>query len=92
MMTGSERLVVADEAPASAAALARFEQVRALVTAFDLPAEPPVYDLLWRYVRDEHHELSLAVDRAIAENNFNLPALMAIRFKHVDSITTGEVA
>lgn len=86
------RLVAAAEAPASTAALAWFDQIRALVLAHDLPPEPPIYDLLWRYVRDEHHDLSLAVDRAIATDSFNLPAIMELRLKHIDGITTGEVA
>ena len=29
-----------------------------------LPAEPAVYDVLWRYVRDDDHELSLAIETA----------------------------
>jgi diguanylate cyclase len=86
------RLIAETEAPAGTAALAWFDQIRALIVAHDLPPEPPVYDLFWRYVRDENHDLSLAVDRAIAENSLNLPVVLDLRVKHVDGITTGEVA
>lgn len=92
MTMESGRLVAAEEAPASTAALAWFDQIRAHCMTYDLPPEPPVYDLLWRYVRDENHDLSLAVDRAIAADGFNMPALMEMRVKHIDGITTGEVA
>lgn len=92
MTMESGRLVAQAEAPASTAALAWFDQIRNLVVAHDLPPEPTVYDLLWRYVRDENHELSLAVDRAIATGNFNLPSLNEMRVQHIDGITTGEVA
>ncbi|WP_188945993.1 GGDEF domain-containing protein, partial [Polymorphobacter multimanifer] len=92
MTMASGLLVAAEEASASTAALAWFDQVRAHCVMHDLPPEPPVYDLLWRYVRDENHDLSLAVDRAIAAGGFDLPALMDMRVKHIDGITTGEVA
>jgi diguanylate cyclase len=90
METG--KLVAETEAPASTASLAWFDQIRNLVVTHDLPPEPAVYDLLWRYVRDEHHDLSLAVDRAIATGSFNLPGLLELRVEHIDGITGGEVA
>ncbi len=92
MTMESGRLVAAAEAPANTAALAWFDQIRGLAMAHDLPPEPPVYDLLWRYVRDENHDLSLAVDRAIATETLNLPTVIDLRIKHIDGITGGEVA
>ena len=92
MTMDSGRLVAESEAPAMTAAMAWFDQIRAMVITHALPPEPPVYDLLWRYVRDENHDLSLAIDRAIAAETFDLPALMDLRIRLVDGMSTGEVA
>ncbi len=86
------RLIAETEAPAETAALTWFDQIRTLVVNHALPPEPQVYDLLWRYVRDENHDLSLAVDRAIATDAFNLPMLLDLRVQHIDGIASGEVA
>ena len=92
MTMESGRLVAESEAPAMTAAIAWFDQIRAMLISHALPPEPPVYDLLWRYVRDENHDLSLAVDRAIAAEEFGLATIQDLRVKHVDGMTTGEVA
>lgn len=92
MTMESGRLVAESEAPTMTAALAWFDQIRAMLVAYSLPPEPAVYDLLWRYVRDENHDLSLAVDRAIAAEGFDLPAILGLRTKHIDGISSGEVA
>ncbi|WP_439534136.1 diguanylate cyclase [Polymorphobacter sp.] len=92
MTMESGRLVAETEAPASTAALAWFDQIRSFLIAQDLPPEPPVYDVLWRYVRDENHDLSLAIDRVIADRQLDLPTLLDLRVKYVDGISTGDVA
>ena len=46
-----------------------FEQIGRLLMSTGLPPEPAVYDVLWRYVRDDDHELSLAIDRALTSAN-----------------------
>jgi diguanylate cyclase len=92
MTMESGRLVAESEAPDMATALTWFDQIRGMAVTHELPPEPAVYDLLWRYVRDENHDLSLAVDRAIAAEHFNLDSLLELRVKFIDGITTGEVA
>jgi len=92
MTMESGRLIAESEAPSDTAALTWFDQIRGLIVAHCLPPEPPVYDLLWRYVRDESHDLSLAIERAIAAEAFNLPALMEMRVQLIDGMTSGEVA
>jgi diguanylate cyclase len=94
------RLVAEQDAPvsveasivASTAALLWFDQIRALVLAHELPPEPPVYDLLWRYVRDESPALTRAVDEAVAGGGLSLPVVLELRVQHIDGITQGEVA
>ena len=52
------RLVAdATAAPPGNPALHWFDQIRALLLATALQPQPDVYDLLWRYVRDENHDL-----------------------------------
>lgn len=64
---------------AGAGPLTWYDQIRALLIQTGLPPEPAVYDVLWRYVRDEDHELSLAVDKAIAGEGLTLGAIMSLR-------------
>lgn len=92
MTMDSGRLVAESEAPDMTVALAWFDQIRAMVVAHDLPPEPAVYDLLWRYVRDENHDLSLDIDRALAAEAFTVNVLMELRVRHIDGISSGEVA
>ena len=69
-----------------------FSQIGTLLLAHDLPPVPDVYDLLWRYVRDESHDLSLAVDRAITLKQFDLAAIGDLRRDHCGDIEAAEVA
>ncbi len=85
----------ADLAPGVAgeahAALSWFDRVRALLVRTGLPPEPAVYDILWRYVRDEDHELSLAVDRAMAGDGLTISVVMALRETHLGQLTPAQV-
>jgi hypothetical protein len=70
------------DVPASAAAtggLAFYDQIRTLLIQTGLPPEPAVYDVLWRYVRDDDAELSLAIDKAIAGDGLTLATIMGLR-------------
>ena len=69
-----------------------FNDIGALLLAHRLPPLPDVYDLLWRYVRDEDHDLSLAIDRAITESRFDLAAIADLRRAHCGDLEAGEVA
>ncbi|GEM_PF-1862679 len=42
-----------------------FDRVRALMVSNRLPATPPIYELLWRYLTEDDHALAHAVDLAI---------------------------
>ena len=64
---------------AGGAALSWYDQIRALLVQTGLPPEPAVYDVLWRYVRDEDHELSLAIDKALAGEGLTLSTVISLR-------------
>lgn len=68
-----------------------FSDIGTLLLAHRLPPVPDVYDLLWRYVRDEDHDLSLAIDRAIADGGFDLAAIGELRRAHCGDMEAGEV-
>ena len=80
------------DAVAMARGLAWFDQVRTLLVATRLPPQPDVYDLFWRYVRDEDHGLSLAVDTAMALGNFDLAAVAELRRSHCGEVGAEAVA
>ena len=65
--------------PAASGALNWYDQIRALLVQTGLPPEPAVYDVLWRYVREEDHELSLAIEKALAGEGLTLGVLMSLR-------------
>lgn len=65
--------------PAGVGPLAWYDQIRALLVQTGLPPEPAVYDVLWRYVRDEDHELSLAIDQALAFEGLTLGIIIRLR-------------
>ena len=93
MQTG--RLAAAGEVPGPAAdseRLALFDQVRALLVATALPPQPDVYDLFWRYVSDESHQLSRAVDEALASGRFDLGVITMLRRAYCGEVSGGEVA
>ena len=79
--------VVRDDGP-----MRDFAQIGTLLLAHRLPPLPDVFDLLWRYVRDEDHDLSLAVDRAITERAFDLASVTELRRAHCGDIEASEVA
>lgn len=76
---------------ATAAALAAFDAVRALLLATGLPPEPAVYDALWRHVRGELPELSAAIEAAMAAGGLTLAALMALREAHLGVLSEANV-
>lgn len=78
--------------PPQAAGLAWFDQIRALLLSTNLPPQPEVYDLFWRYVRDENHDLSLAVDTAITLNQLDLAEVANLRRAHCGEVGATEVA
>ncbi len=95
MTIQSGQLVAIGEASVvgiAAADLAYFDQIRAVLAATALPPEPPVYDLLWRYVRDEDHALSLGIDAALASGRLDMAAIAALRRAHCGDVAPTEVA
>jgi diguanylate cyclase len=74
------------------AAMAWFDQIRTLLVATRLPPNPEVYDLLWRYVRNESPDLSLAVDQALALGELDLTAVTTLRRTHCGEVGATEVA
>jgi diguanylate cyclase len=78
--------------PTGANALAWYDQIRRILISAALPPEPHVYDLLWRYVRDDDHQLSLAIDRALADNRLDLATIAALRAEHLGELAQAEVA
>lgn len=74
------------------AGLAWFDQIRALLVRTALPAQPDVYDLFWRYVRDDDHDLSLAVDTALSHGDLDLGTVAALRRNHCGEVGATEVA
>ncbi|MFZ4690650.1 MAG: diguanylate cyclase [Polymorphobacter sp.] len=85
-------LADAPASPQDTAGLAWFDQIRVLLLETRLPPQPEVYDLLWRYVRDENHDLSLAVDAAITSGGLDLSAVAALRRSHCGEVGATEVA
>ena len=73
------------------AAMVWFDQIRALLVSTGLPPEPAVYDVLWRYVRDDDHELSLAIDRAIMHGDLSISTLMQLRETHLGQLSEAQV-
>jgi diguanylate cyclase len=69
-----------------------FAQIGALLLDHRLPPVPDVYDLLWRYVRDENHDLSLAVDRAIEAGGLDLGVIGDLRRAHCGQLGAKEVS
>jgi diguanylate cyclase len=69
-----------------------FAHIGALLLDHQLPPLPDVYDLLWRYVRDENHDLSLAVDRAIAASDLDLGCIGDLRRAHCGDLGAKEVS
>ncbi|GGE16365.1 hypothetical protein GCM10011529_23450 [Polymorphobacter glacialis] len=88
---GEHLAPAAAETHAAAAGLAFFDQIRALVVRTRLPPNTDVYDLFWRYVRDEDHDLSLAIDTAIAHDQLDLAAVAALRRCHCQDDDVGAV-
>ncbi|KAB7646507.1 GGDEF domain-containing protein [Polymorphobacter fuscus] len=68
-----------------------FSEIGTLLLAHRLPPVPDVYDLLWRYVRDDYHALSLGVDRAIADGIFDLAAVSELRRAHCGDLDASAV-
>ena len=73
-------------------AMRGFARIGALLFDHGLPRRPDVYDLLWRYVRDENHLLSLAVDRAIAVGRLDLGTVGDLRRTHCSDISAEDVS
>jgi diguanylate cyclase len=78
--------------PPDIAGIAWFDQIRALLLITRLPPQPDVYDLLWRYVRDDNHGLSLAIDAAITLGELDLAAVALLRRTHCGEVGATEVA
>ncbi|MBC7519524.1 MAG: GGDEF domain-containing protein [Sandarakinorhabdus sp.] len=78
--------------PSAGTALAWFDQIRGVLISTQLPPQPDVYDLLWRYVRDDNHDLSLAVDTAMTLGELDLAAVAALRRAHCGEVGATEVA
>lgn len=74
------------------AAMAWFDQIRALLVTTALPPNPEVYDLFWRYVRSESADLSLAVDQALGAGSLDLATVITLRRTHCGEIGASEVA
>ncbi|PZN92621.1 MAG: hypothetical protein DCF31_15600 [Alphaproteobacteria bacterium] len=96
MQMESGRMQAVGEAPLPAELggqdLHWFDQVRALLVTTRLPPLPDVYDLFWRYVRDEDHGLSLAIDSAIAMGGLSLAGVATLRRAHCGDVGASEVA
>lgn len=78
--------------PPPTTGLVWFDQIRAMLVTTRLPAQPDVYDLFWRYVRDDDHDLSLAIDSAIAHGDLDIAAIAALRRTHCGEVGATEVA
>lgn len=73
-------------------AMRAFARIGALLFDHGLPPRPDVYDLLWRYVRDENHLLSMVVDRAIAVGRLDLGTVGDLRRTHCSDISAEDVS
>ena len=58
--------------------LVPFDRIRALLAMTDLPPQPAIYTLLWRYVVDDNHALSRAIDFAIMTRTLDLRLAMTL--------------
>ncbi|MEI6418003.1 MAG: GGDEF domain-containing protein [Sphingomonadales bacterium] len=65
--------------PPGTGPMAWYDQIRSLLMRTGLPPEPAVYDLLWRYVRNEDHDLSLAIDKALAGDGLSMAVVQSLR-------------
>lgn len=59
-----------------------FDRVRALMVSNRLPATPPIYELLWRYLTDDNHALAHAVDLAIVTQTLDAARATALHGAH----------
>jgi diguanylate cyclase len=69
-----------------------FDSVRALLVETGLPPEPEVYDLFWRYARNDDFQLVAAVDAARADAVFDMAVVKALRLAHCGDISASNVA
>ncbi len=72
--------------------LTHFDQIRALLVITGLPPLPDIYDVLWRYVRDEDHDLSLAIDKAITLGELDIARIADLRRAHCGDVSKNDVA
>ncbi len=92
MTAYDSRLAAATDAAPDPGPMRWFSQIGTMLVAHRLPPVPDVYDLLWRYVRDEDHDLSLAVDRAITLGTFDLSTVADLRRAHCGELGASEVS
>lgn len=92
MTAYDSKLAAMNDAAPDTGPMRWFSQIGTMLISHRLPPVPDVYDLLWRYVRDENHDLSLAVDRAITVGSFDLAAIGALRRAHCGELGASEVS
>lgn len=74
-MSVAGQMAAAGTAAGGTDSLVWFDQIRAFASRYGLSIDPASFSLLWRYVRDEDHELAMAIDTAIALGQFDNAAL-----------------
>ncbi len=62
--------------------LIMFDRVRDLLVLNALPPTPPIYELLWRYLTVNHHELAYAVDLAMTTHTLDPAKATALHQAH----------
>lgn len=68
--------------------LLMFDRIRDLLILNALPPTPPIYDLLWRYLTVNHHELAYAVDLAMTTHSFDAAKAIKLHDTHCASKLT----
>lgn len=78
MTMAGGRLDAAGPAARGPDSLVWLDQVRSFAERYRLTIDPIRFGVLWRYVRDEDHDLSLAIDTAIAHGDLDDAALLRL--------------
>ena len=72
--------------------LVQFDAVRALFVQTGLPPEPQVYDLFWRYAGGQEHQITRALDEALAAGPIDMAKIKSVRAESCGEVGAEAIA
>lgn len=72
--------------------LLQFDAVRALLVQTGLPPEPHVYDLFWRYTGGLEHQITHALDAALAAGPLDMAKIKTVRAESCGEVGAEAIA